>query len=50
MRANVLELFSGIPGLDLEKVQKILGSAEIPFGGILKLAPGVSLNIKPLGN
>ena len=50
LRANMLKLFSNIPSLDSQKVEKILNSIEIPFKGMLELAPGVSVIIKPMGN
>ena len=50
LRANMLELFSDIPILDSQQVQKILDSTEIPFKGGPKLASGASVTVKPMGN
>jgi len=50
LRSNMLELFSLIPSIDPDSVQKILDSTDIPFGGWLELASGVYVSIKPMGN
>lgn len=50
LRTNILELFTDIPTLDLQKVQKILNSKEIPFKDRFELAAGVSVSIKSMGN
>jgi len=50
LRSNMLELFSDIPSVDLDSVQKILSSTDIPFNGWLELASGVYVSIKPMGN
>ncbi|MFB0503161.1 MAG: radical SAM/SPASM domain-containing protein [Candidatus Bathyarchaeia archaeon] len=50
LRSNMLELFSDIPGVDLDSVQKILNSTDIPFNGWLELASGVYVSMKPMGN
>jgi len=49
-RSNMLELFSDIPSVDLDSVQKILNSTDIPFNGWLELASGVYVSMKPMGN
>ncbi|MDH5439379.1 MAG: SPASM domain-containing protein [Candidatus Bathyarchaeota archaeon] len=50
LRSNMLELFSDIPSIDLDSVQKILDSTDIPFNSWLELASGVYVSIKPMGN
>lgn len=50
LRANVLQLFSGIQGLDSNQVQKLLNSERIPFNGKLEFASGLYVSIKPVGN
>jgi len=50
LRANILELFSDIQSLYPQQVKKNLGLSRNPIQSVLELAPGVSLNIKPMGN
>jgi len=50
LRLNVLRLFSGIQGVDLGQVRKLLSAAEIPFTGKVELASGISVSVKSIGN
>jgi len=49
LRANLLQLFSDIHGIDSQRTRELLSSIVIPFKGSLGLAPCVSVSIKPMG-
>lgn len=50
LRANMIKLFSNIPSLSPQQVQKLLSLVEVPFEGQLELDSDVSVSIKPMGN